>query len=246
MPSTPAPHTRQRLYQVGALLLSTIAIVAVAIAVLSSGGASELAPGKPVPGAPKTLALFADIPQRGIELGEPTAAVTLVEFGDLQCPLCAQFAESVLPAIVSRYVRPGRVRLEFRTLDSIGHDSLRAARMAGAVGEQNHLWELIDLMYKNQASENSGYVTDNYLRALASAIPGVNVNQALRQRTSPTVQAQIAQAQRLATQWHVRGTPAFLLMRVGQPTQVLSPASISSVSSFTGPLDRALTGGRAG
>jgi protein-disulfide isomerase len=234
------------MYQAGALLLSTIAIVAVAIAVLGGPGATELAPGKPVPGTAKTLALFKGIPQQGIELGNPRAAVTLVELGDLQCPLCAQFAENALPAIVSHYVRPGRIRLEFRNLDSIGNDSVRAAGMAGALGEQNHLWEFIDLMYQNQAAENSGYVTDSYLRALAGAIPGVDVSEALRRRNSMAVQAQILQAQRLAKQWHVQGTPAFLLMRAGAPTQVLSPASPSSASSFTGPLDRALAGGQGG
>jgi protein-disulfide isomerase len=233
---------RTRSYQAGALLISTIAVVAVVIAVLTSGGASELAPGKPVPGAAKTLALFAGIPQHGIELGSHAAPATLVEFGDLQCPRCAQFAENALPTVVSRYVRPGRIRLEFRNLNSIGNDSLRAARMAGAVGEQSHLWEFIDLMYKNQAAENSGYVTDRYLRALAGAIPGVNVGQALRQRTSATVQAQIAQAQQLAARLHVQGTPTFLLMHAGQPAQVLSPPSPSSVSSFTSPIDRALAG----
>jgi protein-disulfide isomerase len=227
----------------GALLISTIAVVAVAIAVLGGAGSHELEPGKPVPGAQATLALLEGIPQQGIDLGNPQAPVTLVEFGDLQCPQCAQFAQNALPALIARYVRPGRVRLQFRTLDSIGNDSLRAARMAGALGEQNHMWEFIDLMYKNQAAENSGYVTDTYLRALAGAIPGANINQALAQRTSPTVQAQIAQAQRLTRQWHVQGTPAFLLESSGRPTQVLSPASPSSASSFTGPLDHALAGG---
>jgi len=239
-PQRPSPR---RLYQAGALLISSIAIVAVAIAVLGGGGASELAPGKPVPGAARTLALLAGIPQHGIELGDPAAPVTLVEFGDLQCPECAQFAESALPTLVARYVRPGRIDMVFRDLDSIGNDSLRAARMAGAVSEQNHLWEFIDLMYENQAAENSGYVTERYLQALAGAIPGIDVSQALHERASSAVAAQIAQAGRLAAQWHVQGTPTFLLMRAGRPTQVLAPASPSSASSFTGPLDSALAGG---
>jgi protein-disulfide isomerase len=137
------------------------------------------------------------------------------------------------------------VRLEFRSLDSIGNDSLRAARMAGALGEQDHLWEFIDLMYDNQAAENSGYVTDTYLRALTSAIPGANVSQALTRRDSPSVQEQIAQAQQLATRHHVQGTPAFLLERAGESTQMLSPASPSSASSFTSSLDQALAGAQS-
>jgi protein-disulfide isomerase len=203
--------TRTRLYQLAALLLSVCAIGAVAIAVLTSGSTSQLTPGKPVPGAPQTLALFAGIPQHGIALGDPRAPVTLEEFGDLQCPVCAAYAEDALPTIVERYVRNGRVRLVFRNLDSIGSDSVRAARMAGAVGEQNHLWEFIDLMYKNQGAENTSYVTDRYLQALATAIPGVAVSRALRERSSTTVEAQIEQAHALAQELHLQSTPSFVL-----------------------------------
>jgi protein-disulfide isomerase len=240
-PSGAASNARRQLYRIGALLVSVLATAAVVVAVLTSGSTSQLAPGKPVPGAGQTLALFADIPQHGIELGNPSATVTLVEFGDLQCPICAEFAENALPRIVARYVRPGRVRLLFRNLHLIGNDSLRAARMAGAVGEQNHLWEFIDLMYRNQGAENSSYVTDRYLQALASAIPGVDVSLALRARDSAVVQAQIDQASRQAAQRHIRGTPSFLLSRSGEPAHVFTPADLSS-ASFSEALEHALAG----
>jgi protein-disulfide isomerase len=236
------PHSR--LYQLGALLVSALAVSGVAVAVLTSGSTSQLAPGRPVPGAGQTRALFAGIPQHGIELGNPAAAVTLVEFGDLQCPICAEFAQDALPSIVSRYVRDGRVRLVFRNLDLIGNDSLRAARMAGAVGEQNHLWEFIDLMYRNQGEENSSYVTDRYLAAVAGAIPGVNVSRALRVRGLGAVQAQIDQATRLAAHWHIEGTPSFLLSRAGAPAHVFTPASLSG-ASFSEAFEHELAGGRS-
>ena len=165
-PSTQEPAARAdgqtsrstRLHQLIALVASVLAIGAVTIAVLTGGSTAQLAPGKPVPGAPQTLALFAGIPQHGISLGNPGAPVTLVEFGDLQCPACAAYAHDALPSIVNRYVRDGRVQLVFRNLDSLGLDSARAARMAGAVGEQNHLWEFIDLMYKNQGARNASHM----------------------------------------------------------------------------------------
>jgi protein-disulfide isomerase len=234
----PHPRTR-RLYQLGALLVTTAAIVAVLVAVLTSPSTSQLAPGKPVPGAAQTLALFAGIPQQGIALGDPHAPVTLVEFGDLQCPSCALFAQNVLPTIVSRYVRPGRVRLVFRGMHFLGGDSLRAARMAEALGGQNRLWQFVELMYRNQGLENSSYVTDTYLRALAGAIPGVNVARALAARNSSGVQAQLDQAQALALRLSVKSTPSFLLSPTGAPPRRFSPAGLDG-GSFSQPLDRML------
>jgi protein-disulfide isomerase len=233
---------RTRLCQLAALVLSVLAIGAVLIAVLTSGSTSQLAPGKPVPGASRTLALFAGIPQHGISLGNPKAPVTLTEFGDLQCPVCAAYAEDTLPSIVNRYVRDGRLRLVFRNLDSIGSDSARAARMAGALGEQNHLWEFIDLMYKNQGAENTSYVTDRYLQALAGAIPGVDVSRALRERSSGAIQAQIDQAGALARQLNLQSTPSFLLAPRGGTEQVLPSTELSS-ASLAGPIDQALASG---
>ncbi len=231
--------THARLYRLGALLVTVLAVLAVVIAVLDSGSVSQLAPGKPVPGARQARALFAGIPQHGNALGDPHAPITLVELGDLQCPSCALFAQNVLPSIVARYVRPGRVLLIFRGLHFIGSDSLRAARMAYALGEQDHLWQFIDLMYRNQGLENSSYVTDTYLRALAGASGPVDVARALAERSSTTVQWQIDQAQALAQQLHLQSTPAFLLSRTGASAQPFSPASLDP-ESFSGPLDKLL------
>jgi protein-disulfide isomerase len=231
--------THARLYRLGALLVTVLAVLAVLIAVLNSPSTSQLAPGKPVPGARQTLALFAGIPQHGNTLGDPHAPLTLVEFGDLQCPSCALFAENALPSIVARYVRPGRVLLVFRGLHFIGSDSLRAARMAYALGEQDHLWQFIDLMYRNQGLENSSYVTDTYLSALAGAVGPVDVARALSERNSPSVQSQIEEAQALAQQLHLQSTPTFLLSRTGASPQRFSPTSLDP-ESFSGPLDKLL------
>jgi len=237
----PDSRARARLYQLGALIVTAAAVTAVLVAVLTAGSTSQLAPGKPVPAAAQTLALFAGIPQHGIALGDPRAPVTLVEFGDLQCPACAQVATDTLPAIVSRYVRSGRATLEFRALDFIGADSRRAASMALALAEQGRLWQFIELAYHNQGLENSGYVSDRYLRALAAAIPGVDYSRALAAGNAAAVRAQLEQARALARQAHIASTPAFELLRAGQPPRRFSPAGLDS-ASFRAALDAALAG----
>jgi protein-disulfide isomerase len=222
----------------------TAALATVLVAILSSGSTSQLAPGKPVPGAPQTLALLAGIPQHGAALGDPHAPVTLAEFGDLQCPACAQFSQETLPAVITRYVRSGRVLLVFHAVTFIGGDSARAARVAYALGEQNRLWQFIELMYRNQGLENSSFVTDTYLRALVGAIPGTNVAGALAARDSPGVQSQLQGAAGAARALGIKGTPSFLLSRTGDQPQRFSPAGLDE-GSFSGPLDRLLGGGKA-
>ena len=234
--------SRRRAYRLGGLLVSALVIVGVLVAVLTSSGPAPLEPGKPVPGAEAALALFAGIPQSGIAVGSPTAPLTLVEFGDLQCPFCAYFATHALPTLVSRYVRTGRLRMVFRSLDGIGHDSLRAARMAQALGEQNHMWQFLDIAYRNQGEENSGYVTENFLSAIAGVIPGVNTALAFRQRNSRAASEQIQQALSMAKAQHLTVTPSFLLYATGGPARRFQPSSLES-SSFTGTLDQMLARG---
>ena len=233
---------RTRAYQLGALIVTMATVATVLVAILNSGSTSELAPGKPVPGAAPALALLAGIPQHGVALGNPRAPVTLVEFGDLQCPACALFATETLPAIVARYVRSGRVLLVFRAVAFIGRDSGRAARVAYALGEQDRLWQFIELMYRNQGLENGSYVTDTYLRALAGAIPGVDIGAALAAQDSPGVQSQLREAAAEARRLGVTSTPSFLLSHTGGQPRRFSPAGLDS-GSFSEALDRLLATG---
>jgi len=220
------------------------ALAAVVATLATSGSTSELKPGRPVPGAGATVALLHGIPQEGIALGSPLAPVTLVEFGDLQCPACAEFTTGVLPQLVARFIRSGRVRLVFRAIDEIGADSTRAARAAYALAAQDHMFEFMDLAYRNQGLENSSYVTDTYVRALAGAIPGVNVTLALATRDGTVAQAQLAQARALAAQFHISSTPSFLLYRSGAAPQRFAPESLDA-GSFSGPVERLLRGAGA-
>jgi protein-disulfide isomerase len=140
-------------------------------------------------------------------------------------------------------VRPGRVAITFRPLAFIGADSERAAAMAGALAAQGRAWQFIELMYRNQGLENSGYVTPTYLAALASAIPGVRLTRALRERQSPGARSALTQATALARALHIQSTPSFLIARSGQAPRHFSPASLVEAEAFTGPLERVLAGG---
>src|SRR5205807_9810713 len=57
-------------------------------------------------------------PQSGNTLGRPNAPVTMQYFGDLQCPVCKSFTEGALQPLIQNYVRPGILKIEFRSLET--------------------------------------------------------------------------------------------------------------------------------
>ncbi len=223
-------HSIRRLSMV---VIAAAGVVAIVIAVAAPSGAP--------PAKRDVVAVrFAGIPQEGTALGSASAPATLTEFADLQCPFCADYARDVLPAIVDRYVRTGRLRLELRLLAFLGDDSLRGGRMAAAAARQDRLWPFVDAFYRSQGAENSGYADDAFLRRAAGAA-GMDVAAALRDRDAPPVSAWLVAAQRDAERVRVQGTPAFSL-RVGDGAAVpLQPRELTP-QAFASALDDALAG----
>jgi len=203
-------RTRQRLWLLGAVVLVAAAVVAV-LAIASSGGDGEegLGGGEQLAGAAEVDALFDGIPQQGIALGDPDAPVTLIEFVDLQCPFCAQFARDGIPDLVERYVRPGQLRIELQVLGFLGDDSVEASRVAAAASLQDRMWQFAELFFRNQGREGSGYVTQDFLRSVAGAVDGLDVDQALEQAGGPDAEDVVGGAERAAGTLGVSGTPSF-------------------------------------
>jgi protein-disulfide isomerase len=177
--------------------------------------------------------LFAGIQQRGITLGDPDAPATMLEFADLQCPFCAQYAREVLPSVVDRYVRSGRLKIEFNVIAILGPDSELAARSAGATALQGRIWPFAELFHRNQGIENSGYVTDEFLRSILDATPGLDVRRALDARNGSAAANVVERSDRLSRELAVESTPSFYVKEgdQGQPrpleVEQLTPAALS-------------------
>ena len=84
-------------------------------------------------------------------------------------------------------------------------------------------------------------MTERYLRALATAIPGVDPSRALAARSSAAVRAQLEQAGSLARQARISSTPSFQLARSGQPPLRFSPGALDS-ATFRAALEKLLSG----
>jgi protein-disulfide isomerase len=202
-----APDRRQRLLQMAAGAAFLVLAVVLVLIVISSGGSGGDA--SQVEGAAEVDSLLAGIPQDGMVLGDPEAPVELVEFGDLQCPVCAGYAEEILPPIIENQVKKGEVKIDFRNLTILGEESVPAGAATLAAGEQGRGWNYLDVFYRNQGEERSGYVTDEFMEAVAKAAGVKNLakwNQD-RKKLTAEVDETTAEAQKLG----YNATPSFAI-----------------------------------
>ena len=199
---------RQRLLQLaaGAAFL-VLALVLVLIVVSSSGGGSG--GDTKLEGVTEVDRQMQGIPQEGMVLGDPKAPVELIEFGDLQCPVCKGYAEEVLPPIVEDQVKKGQVKIDFRNLTIIGEQSIPAGAAALAAGEQGRGWSYVELVDRNQGEENSGYADDAFLEAVAkgAGVKDLATWNEDRARLTAEVEKTTAEARELGFE----GTPSFAI-----------------------------------
>jgi protein-disulfide isomerase len=221
---------RRRLWRLAAAGAAAAVLVAVAILVASPG--AERAPRA------EQTALFAGLPERNGVLGDPSAPLTVTEYLDPQCPVCAEAAAATLPVLVRDYVRPGKVKLEARTMSFLGPDSVRAARVAAGAERQGRLWPFLDAFYARQGTENSGYVSDGFLREVAKSA-GVEGDAALRQADSAPAVRRLSRADADAARVGVTGTPTLTVRRGDGPERIL-PANPLDPAAVTAALDAEL------
>ncbi len=96
-------------------------------------------------------------------IGNKNAKVTIVEFGDYQCPACAT-AYPVTKQLLKDY--NGKIKLVFRNFPIPEHQNeLAAAESAEAAGSQGKFWQMHDLLYSNQDSwGESTHAMDYFLK----------------------------------------------------------------------------------
>ncbi len=91
-------------------------------------------------------------------LGNSNAKVTIVEFGDFQCPYCQQFFQNTLPEIKKQYIDTGKVKIVFRhfPLTQIHVNAQISAVAAECANQQGKFWEYHDLLYTNGMADGTG------------------------------------------------------------------------------------------
>ena len=144
--------TKQRYLLVPAAIVIAGAIIAAAI--LYVGGFGNRAVPNTALSNEAVGTGAADLTDDDPSLGNPEAPVTIVEFGDYQCPFCGRFFRQTEPQIIERYVKTDKVRFVYRDFAILGEESVRSAEAAECADEQGQFWSYHDRLY--------AYLWDNY------------------------------------------------------------------------------------
>jgi len=223
-----------------ALLLGAVAVVAVAIIVMRVGGnalsgmVTEPIEVEGLDDAARLVELA-----QGMELGDPNAPVTILEFGDFQCPGCASFATQVKPLIESVYVNEGSAKFVFYDFPvPAGHpNAFLAARASRCAADQGAYWEYHRRLFDAQpAWSASGSPAGLFVRYAGDLeLDSGTFESCLRSdQHAATVTAQM----QLGVALGVGGTPTVMVSRgEGRATRVANtsfPAIQEAVDALLG------------
>ena len=145
-------------------------------------------------------------------LGNPSAPITIVEFGDYQCHQCYNWFHNTKPTIFENYIDTGKANFVFVDLAFLGKDSLKAAQATYCAEDQGKYWDYHDVLYNSQESKiDNGWANSERLKAFAFTL-GLDMElfeSCLDSgKYSKRVQYNIEEAKKQ----DVRGTPGFFIV----------------------------------
>lgn len=150
-------------------------------------------------------------------LGSANAPVTIVEYGDYQCPFCSRFFSQTEPLLIQNYVNTGKAKMVFRDFPFLGPESTAAAEAAQCAEDQNKLWAYHDALYNAKlqdeqkgGGENDGFYNRALFLKLAGQL-GLNAATFTTCIDSGANASRVDQAKADATSAGVNSTPTFFV-----------------------------------
>jgi protein-disulfide isomerase len=208
----------RRVQMLGGVLVAVIVAIVVVVIVSTSGGSKnntvKLHTAAATSTAKSVNTELTGIPQHGNTIGNPNAKITMTEYGDLQCPVCKDFAVGPETQLINNEVKSGKVKIEYKSFPTASRDLSNWQQTfplqqdaAYAAGAQNKAWNYILLFYHEQGKEDTSYVNTSYLTGLANQVSGLNMKKWATDRFNPKYTGLVDNEIRAATALNIQGTP---------------------------------------
>jgi protein-disulfide isomerase len=190
------------------------------IALITFGGVGYLGylASRPTTVITLDAATLPTVASAGILKGDPNAPVQILEFGDFECPGCAQYALITGPDVMKRLVETGEVSFRFfdfpltDTRTGFHLNSVAAHNAAHCGNEQGKFWEMHDRIFAGQHEWNSQATRNpkRVLRGYASEL-GLDVDKWTECYDSGRMLAQINANRNEGARLRVSQTPSFVI-----------------------------------
>jgi protein-disulfide isomerase len=190
-----------------------VIIAVVVVAGLALAGLAALGdPSTPAGQAGQAGLITSTIPLDSLPArGKADAPVTVIEFGDFQCPACGYFATQLEPAFTKDYIDTGKVRLLFHDFPLSQHrNAVISAEAARSAGDQGKYWEMHDLLYARQSEWSESPQPETLFATYAQQL-GLDVNQFTQALSSHKHRADVQAAGTAAGRAGVSSTPTFVI-----------------------------------
>lgn len=163
-------------------------------------------------------------------LGSQNAPVTIVEFGDYQCPECDAWFKNQEPAIKANYIDTNKAKLYFVDFPWAGADSIAAAESSYCAGDQGKYWEYHGYLYQNQGGIQTGWASMSNLKSYAASL-GLDTNQFNTCLDSGKYSDRVTHNREVGLSKGVQGTPTFFIIGPSGAMQEIVGAQPASVFS---------------
>ena len=152
-------------------------------------------------------------------MGDKSAPITIIEFGDYQCTYCYKFHKDSLGMIQKEYIDPGKASLVFVDFTLNGPDSVLAAEAAHCANEQGKFWPMHDVIYRSWKGERTGWINRDSITQFAQAtqIDHNALNECL---DSKKYHQRVLDTYEFAQGIEINATPSFLMISGDKITKI--------------------------
>jgi protein-disulfide isomerase len=145
-------------------------------------------------------------------LGNPGAPITILDFSDFQCLNCGRYVKNTEPILNETYIQTGKASLVYKYFPVVGFDSVNPALAGQCSQEQGLFWQFHKLLFANQKSIDSGWVSKNNLKNFASQIPGLDLQKFSECLDSERYKDHVNKDLEMAKKFQLRATPSFIIV----------------------------------
>lgn len=152
-------------------------------------------------------------------MGDESAPITIIEFGDYQCTYCYKFHKDSLGLIQKEYIDSGKASLVFVDFTLNGPDSVLAAEAAHCANEQGKFWPMHDAIYRSWKGERTGWVNRDSITQFAQAaeVDTTSLNECL---DSKKYHQEVLDTYDFAQGIEINATPSFLVISGDKITKI--------------------------